>query len=181
MKLNKLARTTLPLLLLCSSAFSGAAEVNIMGYTSPEVQKTVIGVWATNERVSFQSSGKYSMLLTDFGSTTQKFGDNFNHLGAMISDSSGHNIGSITLDQNSNVANSFFSFDVTSPGDYWLSIFAISDSNSNTGTFNLGILQGDVSPVPLPAAFWFMTTSLLGLFSFVRQNRAQKRMKSKSC
>jgi hypothetical protein len=179
MKINTLVKSTLPLLLLCSTVFTQAASVDIIGRNSSEVQKTVVGVWATNERVSFQTSGKHSMLLTDFGSTPQKFGDNFGHLGAMISDSSGHNIGSISL-KNSDVANSFFTFDVSAPGEYWLSIFAISDSSSNTGTFNLGILQGDINPVPLPAAFWFMATSLLGLFSFVRQNRAQKNMKNKA-
>lgn len=178
MKIKTLIKSALPLALLCATAASQGASVDIIGRNDSEVQKTVIGVWATNEKVSFQSSGKYSMLLTDFGATPQKFGDNFNHLGAMISDSSGHNLGSITLDRNSNVANTFFTFDVGSAGDYWLSIFAITDSSSNTGTFNLNLLQGDVSPVPLPAGIWFMVTSLLGLVSFARQNRAAKKLKS---
>lgn len=176
MKIKALIKSTLPFMLLCAATASHAASVDIISRNDSEIQKTVIGVWATNEKVSFQSSGKYSMLLTDFGSTTQKFGDSFSHLGAMISDSSGHNLGSITLDRNSSVANTFFTFDVGSAGDYWLSIFAITDSNSNVGTFNLNLLQGDVSPVPLPAAFWFMASSLLGLVSFTRQNRAAKKL-----
>ncbi len=178
MKIKTLLKSTLPFVMLCAATASQAASVNIIGSNGSEVQKTVLGVWASNERVNFQSAGKYSMLLTDFGLTTQKFGDNFNHLGAMVSDSSGHNLGSITLDRNSNVANTFFTFDVGAAGDYWLSIFAITDSSSNTGTFNLNMLQGDVSPVPLPAAFWFMATSLLGLVCFSRQNRAANKMNS---
>lgn len=178
MKFKSLLKSTLPLALLCASTASYAGSVDIIGRNGSEVQKTVIGVWASNEKINFQSSGKYSMLLTDFGSTPQQFGDNFNHLGAMISDSSGHNLGSITLDRNSSVANTFFTFDVGTAGDYWLSIFAITDSSSNTGTFNLNMLQGDVAPVPLPAAFWFMATSLLGLVSFTRQNRAAKKANS---
>ncbi len=176
MKIKTFIKSTLPFMLLCAASASQAAAVDIIGRKDSEIQKTVIGVWATNEKVNFQSSGKYSMLLTDFGSSPQKFGDNFQHLGAMISDSSGHNLGSITLDRNSSVANTFFTFDVGSAGDYWLSIFAITDSNSNAGTFNLNMLQGDVAPVPLPAAFWFMATSLLGLVSFTRQNRAAKKL-----
>ena len=175
MKIKTLIKSTLPFVLLCAATASHAATVDIIGRNGSEVQKTVIGVWATNEKVNFQSSGKYSMLLTDFGSTPQKFGDSFNHLGAMVSDSSGHNLGSITLDQNSNVANTFFTFNVAAAGDYWLSIFAVTDSNSNVGTFNLNLLQGDVSPVPLPAAFWFMATSLLGFASFARQGRFAKK------
>lgn len=178
MKIKNLIKSTLPFVLLCAATGSHAASVEIIGRNDSEIQKTVIGVWATNEKVNFQNAGKHSMLLTDFGLSPQKFGDNFNHLGAMISDSSGHNLGSITLDRNSNVANTFLTFDVGASGDYWLSIFAITDSSSNAGTFNLNMLQGDVSPVPLPAAFWFMATSLLGLVSFTRQSRAAKKLNS---
>jgi hypothetical protein len=175
MKIKKLIKSSLPFVLLCTSCFTQAASVDIINYGSPEIQKTVIGVWATNEKISFQSAGKYSILLTDFGLTQQSFGNNFNHLGAMVSSSYG-NLGSVTFDKNSTNPNAFLTFDVTTAGDYWLSLFAITDSSANVGTFNVSMLQGDVSPVPLPAAFWFMATSLLGLVSFARQNRASRKL-----
>lgn len=171
MKLKTLIKATIPFVFLCTSAFSQAAAVGIEG--SSEIHKTVVGVWANNEKISFQSSGKYSLVLTDFGLTSPGFANSFSHLGAMISDSY-HNIASVEFDSNATNPNAFLTFDVTA-GDYWLSLFAITDSNSNVGTFNMNLLQGDVSPVPLPAAFWFMATSVLGLVSFVRQRRAEKK------
>ena len=55
MKIKTLIKSTLPFVLLCSAAASQAASVNIIGGTGSEVQKTVIGVWATNEKVNFES------------------------------------------------------------------------------------------------------------------------------
>ena len=171
MKLKTLIKAAVPFVFLCASAFSQASAVDVIG--SSEIQKTVTGVWANNEKISFQSSGTYTLALTDFGLTSPGFGNNFSHLGAMISDSY-HNIASVEFNSNSTNPNALFTFDVEA-GDYWLSLFAITDSNTNVGTFNMSLLQGDVSAVPLPATFWFMATSVLGLVSFVRQRRAEKK------
>ena len=168
MKLKTLIKVTLPIAMLCASVLTHAASVDVIG--SSEIQKTVTGVWATNEKISFKTSGKYTLSLTDFGLTSPSFGNNFSHLGAMISNSV-NNIASLELNSSSVNPNNFLTFNVTA-GEYWLSLFAVTDSNSNLGTFNMNILKGDVSPVPLPAAFWFMATSILGLISFVRQKSA---------
>lgn len=167
---------TSALLLLCMSSITNASSVDIIGYNNAEIQKTVVGVWSTNNKVNFNNAGTYSILLTDFGLGSAKspsFGNNFNYLGAMISSSYG-NIASATFDKNSKDPNVFLSFDITTPGDYWLSLFAVTDSNMNVGTFNVSLLDGNISPVPLPASFWLMATSLLGLFSFFRQSKAAK-------
>lgn len=178
MKLKSLFNIKAGALLLCMySSFSAAESINLLNADNTEIQKTVIGVLATNEKITFSTSGTYSILLTDFGLTNPNFGDSFSYLGAMIS-SSTDNIASITSDSNSSVANKFLSFDVVA-GDYWLNIFAITGSDTNVGTFNFKILEGATNPVPLPAAFWFMATSLLGLISFVRQSKAQKKLNRK--
>ncbi len=171
MKLKTLIKATLPLAMLCTSVLTQAADVNVLG--SSEIHKTVVGVWANNEKITFQTAGTYTMVLSDFGLGSPSFGNNFSHLGAMISNSY-KNIGSIELNSSSTNPNPFITFDVAA-GDYWLSLFAVTDSDTNLGTFNMNILKGDVSPVPLPAAFWFMATSILGLISFVRQRSAAKK------
>jgi len=171
MKLNFLTKIAAPLTLLLAASAAQAGSVNLLDSSSPEIQRTVVGVWSNNQRLSFSEAGKYSVVLTDFGGNN--FGDKFSYLGAMVSDSY-HNLGSVTLNKNSYSPSAFLSFDVTAPGDYWLSLFAITNGTSNTGTFNFNLIQGDTNPVPLPAAFWFMTTSILGLISFARQRRAAK-------
>lgn len=177
MKLTALIKHPLSILMLaCASSIASAGNVDIVGAEGAEIQKTVIGVWSENQKISFQSAGTYSIYLTDFGSTTKKFASSFNYLGAMIS-STADNLASVTLSNNSTAAHSLMTFNITQGGDYWLSMFAITDSNTNVGTFNLSVFQGDVAPVPLPASFWLMSTSLLGFFSFLRQSKASRKAK----
>jgi hypothetical protein len=154
--------TTLPALLLSAASLVHAANINISGYENAEMQKSVIGTWASNEKVSIQNPGLYSLSLTDFGLTNPNFGNSFSHLGAMLSNGS-TNIASVTFDKNTMNPTNVFNFEITG-GDYWLSLFAITDS-SNAGTFNLRLLDNNPAPVPLPAAFWLMAASLFGLFS----------------
>lgn len=174
MNMPSLLKASLSILALGVASTSFAGAVNIAGTDGAEIQKTVIGVYSSNEKVHFNSAGSYSIVLTDFGSTDKQFGQQFNYLGAMVS-SSYDNIGSAELNKYSTGAHDFYSFDITEAGDYWLSMFAITNSDSNAGTFNMSIVQGDVNPVPLPASFWLMATSLLGLASFARQNRANNK------
>lgn len=173
MKLKTILKLPLAILALSASInATHASNIDVLSSQDFEMQKTVVGVWSTNDRISFSKSGTYSILLSDFGLSPNNFGDSFNYLGAMIS-SSTHNKASVELNQNSSAGHSFFTFDITA-GEYWLSMFAITDSRSNAGTFNFRILEGATNPVPLPAAFWLMLTSVLGLISFARQRRANK-------
>ena len=128
--MNTLAivKSTLLAVTFCAASCAHAGSVEILGQTSgsAEIQKSVIGVWSTNQRISFSESGRYTMVLSDFGSTNKKFGDSFSYLGAMIS-SSADNIASINVGNEMNTGNTLLSFDVTK-GEYWLSLFAITDS-----------------------------------------------------
>lgn len=162
-------------LLACLPSLAQASSVNIMGNNTELNDMRVSGVWGSSEKITFATSGKYSMLLTDAGLSSARstgFGSSFSYLGAMLTSSNGA-VASATFNRSSTERDRFVSFDITE-GEYWLSLFAITDSNENVGTFNMSLLEGDVSPVPLPAGFWFMATSLLGLFSIFRQRKAAK-------
>lgn len=178
MSLQLFIKSSITLMFSLLPAMAMADSVDVLNTDTAEIQKTVIGVWAANEKITFANSGTYSILLTDFGMTQPGFGNSFNYLGAMIS-SSTDNLAAVTFDHSNNVANKFLSFDVVA-GDYWLNIFAVTDSKTNAGTFNFQVLEGDLNPVPLPASFWLMATSLLGLFSFIRQSRSNKKCSTPS-
>lgn len=162
-------------LLACLPSLSHASSVNIIGNNAALNDMKISGVWGSNEKITFSASGTYSMLLTDAGLSSSRstgFGSSFSYLGAMLSSASG-TVASATFNRSSTERDRFVSFDINE-GEYWLSLFAITDSNVNVGTFNMSLLEGDISPVPLPAGFWFMATSLLGLFSFFRQSKAAR-------
>ena len=62
-------------------------------------------------------------------------------------------------------------FNIDKAGDYFLSVFAISDSINRPATFNLS-----VNAVPLPSAVIFMSSALMGLVAFMRRRNQQAKV-----
>lgn len=141
--------------LICAPVYAASELVTISGYESSEHVQTVYGVWSANTRVNFNQSQNYTLSLKDFN-----FGSGFDNLGIMISTST-EQIAALQFGSGQDYGR--VSFDIAS-GDYWLSVFAISDSDINVGTFGFDIsLTSDLANVPLPPAIAFFVTALAGL------------------
>lgn len=131
-----------------------------------QIVKTTYGVWVDNGKIYFDEAGTYTMQLTDLS-----FAETYEHVGAMISTTT-ESIAKIELKNGDPIDLNPISF-VVEEGEYWLSFFAIANSNSNVGTFGFDV----AAAVPLPPAALFMGTALLGLVSFSRQ---RKQLQSRS-
>lgn len=146
---------------------AAAASVDISGIEGVDsgnggsFVKTSYGVWADNGKISFDESGRYTMQLSDLS-----FSDSYEHVGAMISTTS-ESIAKIELIDGEPVNLNPVTF-VVDKGEYWLSFFAVTNSDSNLGTFGFDVTA---AAVPLPPAALFMGTALLGLASFSRQRK----------
>lgn len=129
------------------------------------IVKTVTGVWSYNEKVEFSSSGTYKLNFADLN-----FGDQFDYVGAMISTST-QKLASITFTNGQPSSMLPLEFQVGEQ-EYWLSIFAFTNSASSVGTLGLDIdWVSDVSEVPAPPALILMLSSLLGLGSVFRRRQ----------
>lgn len=133
-----------------------AAKVEIAASGEDVWNKTVVGTYVKNTKINFSEAGIYTLSLKD-----TDFGANFEMLGAMISSPSAKYIDLVLApDQLVQSAR----FNIQNGGDYFLSVFAITDSIKNPATFSLA-----VSAVPLPSAVIFMSSALMGLVAFMRR------------
>ena len=141
-----------------SSASAGVVNFESTGTSSKS--GTVMGTWGYDDKVSFGSAGKYTMNLAETSPS-------FDVLRATLYNNQG-NIIDLLIDNNS-ARSTKGSFNV-GKGDYYLSLFAITDSNYDTGQFEVYIdLFGNASPVPLPPAAILMASALMCAASFVRK------------
>lgn len=150
------------------SVAANAATVDIARTGESELIQTIAGVWTNNQKISFSETGSYTMTLTDY-----LHGERLDYMGVMVSTSL-HKIVDIVI-SSGDIARMSKTFELTQ-GEYWLSIFALT-GDSNFGSFGVDFTAGDLAPVPLPSAFIFMATSLLGFASFVRQRKAARAAK----
>lgn len=153
------------------SGIAQAKTIEFGDYTTGggSMVKTVSGIWTYNEQISFDASGVYKMSFKDLN-----FAGQFDYVGAMIS-TPDQKVASVTIKNGLSSAISPIEFQVGEK-EYWVSLFAFTNSQGNVGTLGLDIdWVGDVSEVPAPPAVVLMFTSLLGLASLVRRQRARKR------
>lgn len=150
------------LLLLCVHSVQ-AGTVNIAGYGDGSIVQSVLGVWSFSGEISFSEPGEYNFQLIDLS-----VGVAFDSLSALIS-TTAEEVVSVSFVEGVATGPRRLTFDVVEGGEYWLSILAITDASVNTGVFGL-----EVTPVPVPPAFAFMLTSLLGLAAYARQRKAVK-------
>jgi hypothetical protein len=142
------------LCLLVAPAF--AAKVDIAASGSDAWNKTVVGTYVKNTKIKFSEGGTYTLSLQD-----ADFGANFEMLGAMISSPSTKYVDMVLAPDQKLLSQRFT---LQQGGDYFLSVFAITDSVKNPATFSLA-----VNAVPLPSAVIFMASALMGLVAFVRR------------
>lgn len=143
--------------ILCGAGQTAdAATVDIAASGSESWNKTVVGTYIKNTKISFSEAGKYTINLQD-----TDFGANFEMLGAMISSPSTKYVDMVLAPET--MSNSR-QFTVDRAGDYFLNVFAITDSIRNPATFSLS-----VNAVPLPSAVIFMSSALMGLIAFMRR------------
>jgi hypothetical protein len=64
------------------------------------------------------------------------------------------------------VANNTWTFDVGTAGTFYGSIFAKPTTTSKAGMYYANISYQSTSPVPLPAAAWFLISGIAGLAAF---------------
>ncbi|MEY4589452.1 MAG: hypothetical protein RL497_1528 [Pseudomonadota bacterium] len=154
MKFQTLILTTA---LLCGThQIASAATVDISASGSDSWNKTVVGTYIKNTKIKFSEAGTYSISLQD-----TDFGANFEMLGAMISSPSTKYVDLVlSADESANARQ----FKIDKAGDYFLNVFAITDSIRNPATFSLA-----VNAVPLPSAVIFMSSALMGLVAFMRR------------
>ena len=149
----------------CKFSFAGSETVIIETSGGSDLVDSAIGVWSYNGRISFSGSEtSYRVLFSDIG-----IGGEFDYLGGAISSATGvitefdFNVGGSDIQQ--------FDFDIEA-GDYWLTLFAITDSATNIGTLGLDFqLQ---SEVPLPASAWMMLSAIGALGLMKRKSLAKK-------
>lgn len=158
--------------LISLAGFSNAATVSIESYIDSEnpagFSQSVVGSWGFTDRITFTETGKYSLQLTDFGEN-EAFGT-FDYLGAFITSSAdkiaGFSLGNKVL--NNNLDSVVFDIE---QGEYWLNVLAVTNGSFDVGLMGLNVME--YTAVPLPPAFMFMLTSLLGLIAYKRK-AAQK-------
>lgn len=146
-----------------ASQMTQAASVDIAASGADAWNKTVVGTYVKNTKIHFSDSGKYTINLQD-----TNFVGNFEMLGAMISSPSTKYV-DMVLSPEQRLKQQNFTIDKA--GDYFLSVFAISDSINRPATFNIS-----VNAVPLPSAVIFMSSALMGLVAFMRRRVAQARV-----
>ena len=107
--------------ILCSAVQTvDAATVDIAASGSESWNKTVVGTYIKNTKIKFSEAGKYTISLQD-----TNFGANFEMLGAMISSPSTKYVDMVLAPES--MSNSR-QFTVDKAGDYFLNVFAITDS-----------------------------------------------------
>ncbi len=148
-------------------SFAGLEIIDTEGLT---YSKNVVGVWSMNTKIRAESDGGYYMKLSNLADSNLDFASKFKYLGVVVSSAS-EQLASIVLKGEKDVRLTEFTLE---SGEYWVSIFAITNRKTNIGEFKL-----ELAEVPLPASFWFMFTSILGLVSFVRQKNASNKSVSK--
>jgi hypothetical protein len=148
-------------LILMFAGNAYAAKVDIAATGSDSWNKTVVGTYVKNTKIKFSEGGKYTISLKD-----TDFGANFDMLGAMISSPSTKYVDMVL---SPNELSKSRQFTLQNGGDYFLSVFAITNSFTNPATFSLS-----VNPVPLPSAVIFMSSALMGLAAFVRRRSRSK-------
>lgn len=157
--------------LVLAAGVAQAKTIEFGDYATGSMVKTVSGIWTYNEQISFSSSGVYKMSFKDLN-----FAGQFDYVGAMIS-TPDQKVASVTIKNGQSSAISPIEFQVGEK-EYWISLFAFTNSQANVGTLGLNIdWVGDVSEVPAPPAVVLMFTSLLGLVSLVRR-RARGRQQA---
>ncbi|MFO1367850.1 MAG: hypothetical protein U1F46_02570 [Marinagarivorans sp.] len=149
--------------LAAASNLSQAASVDIAASGSDAWNKTLVGTYVKNTKIHFSDSGKYTINLQDTG-----FVGNFEMLGAMISSPSTKYVDMVLAPEQKTKQQNF---NIDKAGDYFLSVFAISDSINRPATFNLS-----VNAVPLPSAVIFMSSALMGLVAFMRRRNQQAKV-----
>jgi hypothetical protein len=117
-----------------------------------------VGTYIKNTKIRFSEAGKYTISLQDTG-----FDANFEMLGAMISSPSTKYVDMVLAPES--MYNSR-QFTVDKAGDYFLKVFAITDSIQDPARFSLS-----VNAVPLPSAVIFLSSALMGLVAFMRRRR----------
>ncbi|HMW70753.1 MAG TPA: hypothetical protein PKD17_02975, partial [Cellvibrionaceae bacterium] len=110
------------------SQLAAAATVDIAASGSDAWSKTVVGTYVKNTKIRFSESGKYTINLQD-----TDFGANFEMLGAMISSPSTKYVDMVLSPEQSFKQRNFT---IDKAGDYFLSVFAITDSIKNPATFS---------------------------------------------
>lgn len=154
MKLHSIIFTSV---LLCGAAQVGfAATVNIAATQSDTMNKSVVGTYIKNTKISFSDAGAYTISLQD-----TDINANFEILGAMISSPSTKYVDMVLTKGGTGKTRDFI---VDKAGDYFLNVFAISESIANPTTFSLS-----VNAVPLPSAVIFMSSALMALVAFMRR------------
>lgn len=171
MKLRVSIKTFFCLIILSLSHFVQAGSVSINSYASAQnpggFAQSVVGSWGFSDRITFTESGSYSLQLTDFGSS-ESF-NSFDYLGAFITSTS-EKVASFTFSNGAASSEGPVIFDIDQ-GEYWLNVLAVADS-----TFDLGLLGVNVTEytaVPLPPAFMFMLSALLGLVAYGRKKMSK--------
>ena len=141
---------------------ASAATATIAGQNASEMVQQVQGTYVYNTRISFDEPGAYKVTLTDF-----KFPGTFDAVGVMISSAKQKIVEVISYDHEGNLSK-LFSADA---GDYYLSLFAVSDRQWNLGRFGLAFEAADPSDVPLPPALVLLMSGAMTLMAFVRRRQ----------
>jgi hypothetical protein len=140
-----------------------AAPVNISVSNSDTWNKSVVGTYIKNTKISFSNAGSYTLNLQDADSSS-----NFEMLGASIFSPSVKYVDLVLGVDNKSISRDF---KIDKAGDYFLNVFAITDSIANPTAFSLS-----VNAVPLPSAVIFLSSALMGLVAFMRRRPARSKV-----
>lgn len=158
--------------LACAASVANAQMVEFGDYNGSMV-KTINGAWTYNQQLSFSSEGTYSLNLSDL-----EFRDQFEYFGVMVSTPS-EKLAEFTYENGGASSVGPIEFEVGEQ-DYWISVFALTNSVYDVATLGLEIAwAGDMPQVPTPPAYVLMFSALVGLGTLAR--RKSKHADSSLC
>ncbi len=134
-----------------------SAHAEMVTDTLFESTTLVTGTSLTLTELNLTTPGKLIIDLDDLGWPTL-----LSTLSFCISDAT-HVLQSYVL---SDTASGSWSFDVQAAGTLYATIFAKPDAAAKAGMYHVEVGFEHGSPVPLPAAVWFLLSGLAGLTAF---------------
>ncbi len=149
----------------CVTGFSqnaAAATASISGQNSNEFVQTVQGTYVYNTTISFDEPGAYKITLTDFN-----FPNTFDALGVMVSTAKDKVVDVVSYDHEGSLSK-YFNADA---GQYYMSLFAVSDRQLNLGSFGLVFDAASPAEVPLPPALILLMSGVMTLMGFARRRQ----------
>ncbi len=162
---------------ICLLAIASMQSAQAMVFSSAGTVPGTLGNPATlsiMETFEVEMGGEYLAVLTDIGTVLSPVIDNFDSLSMVVLDDSFNVVGAPLLlapATGSGEASVSFSFSAIANAVYSVALGGATDSLS-TYVATISAVGTDASPVPVPAAIWFMASGMFALIGFGRRKIA---------